>query len=154
MNVLSLTVLVGLVCTAALASAQTTEVARQPRLAFRTIPMEGSTGTEHKVTPYRLYDKLIVTVWDPVACGQQPSDATVSIKGNKVYLSYKLSSAQVGAKSCTLMSEFDVSDVPNRDLEVHFAGGAEPYTVATMRKCPHYKPTTPDIWECLVPAKE
>ena len=139
---------------ATLAVPQSTDSMGQPRLAFRTIPIEGVPSTEHKVTPYRLYDKLIVTVWDPVTCGQKPHDAAVSIKGSTVFLSYMLSDAKGEAKACTLVSEFEVTDVPNRDLEIQFAGGVEPYIVAKMKKCPYYTPTGGDIWECLVPAKK
>jgi hypothetical protein len=69
-------------------------------------------------------------------------------------LRYALSPAAAEAKRCTLVSEFDVFNVPHRDLEVDFAGGAEPYTVAALRKCPHYTPASNDIWECLAPAKQ
>jgi len=126
-------------------------------LAFRTIPVEGVPINEHKVTPYRLFDKMIVTVWDPVACGQKPVNPAFSIKGDKLFLSYALSPTLSGPDAmkphCTLVSEFDVSNVPHRDLEVHFAGGPEPYVVATLKKCPNYQPKTSDIWECLSPAK-
>lgn len=149
----NLGVLAAGIVAATLAVSQGADSAGQPRLAFRTIPIEGVPSSEHKVTPYRLYDKLVVTVWDPVACGQKPHDAAVSIRGGIVFLSYSLTAATGGAKACTLVSEFEVADVPNRDLEVQFAGGAEPYVVARMRKCPNYTPAGGDIWECLVPAK-
>lgn len=125
-----------------------------PRLEFRTIPVEGTPVLEHKVTPYRLRDKMVVTVWDPVYCGQKPIDPAFSIQGEKLFLSYALSSAPAEGKRCTLVSEFDVSNVPHRDIQVNFAGGPEPYTVATLRKCPNYSPATEDIWECLAPAKQ
>jgi hypothetical protein len=126
----------------------------RPRLEFRTIPVEGTPLLEHKVTPYRLFDKVVVTVWDPIYCGQKPIDPAFSIKGNKLILRYALSPAAAEAKRCTLVSEFDVFNVPHRDLEVDFAGGAEPYTVAALRKCPYYTPASNDIWECLAPAKQ
>ena len=125
-----------------------------PRLEFYTIPFEGSPMPEHKVTPYRLYDKMLVTVWDPVNCGQKPSNPAFSIEQGKLLLSYALSPAQAGAKRCTLVSQFTVFNVPHRDLEIHFAGGPENYTVATLRRCPNFNPTTDDIWECLAPAKK
>jgi len=124
-----------------------------PSLEFRTIPVEGASTPEHKVTPYRLYDKMVVTVLDPIQCGQKPVNPAFSIQGDKLFLSYALSPAPAGAKSCTLVSEFDVLNVPHRDLEIHFAGGPEPYTVTKLRKCPYYSPASDDIWECLAPAK-
>lgn len=124
-----------------------------PSLEFRTIPIEDAPATAHKVTPYRLFDKMIVTVWDPVACGQKPLNPAFSIDGDKLFLSYALSPAASAAKNCTLVSEFDVLNVPHRDLVVHFAGGPEPYVLATLKKCPYYTPATDDIWECLAPAK-
>jgi hypothetical protein len=124
-----------------------------PSLEFRTIPIEGAPASEHKVTPYRLFDKMIVTVWDPVSCGQRPVNPAFSIQGDKLFLSYALSPAPSEAKHCTLISEFDVLNVPHRDLVIEFAGGPEPYVVATLKKCPYYKPTSDDIWECLAPAK-
>jgi hypothetical protein len=125
-----------------------------PRLEFRSIPVEDAPTSEHKVTPYRLFDKMIVTVWDPVACGQKPISPSFSIEGNRLLLSYKLSPAPAEAKRCTLVSEFDVFNVPKRDLQAYFAGGPEPYTVATLRKCPYHNATSNDIWECLIPTKQ
>lgn len=124
-----------------------------PRMEFRTIPVEGAPNETHKVTPYRVFDKIIVTVWDPIYCGQKPINPTFSIQGDKLLLSYELSSSPTGGARCTLVSQFDVINVPHRDLEVHFAGGPEPYVVAALRKCPNYSPASQDIWECLAPAK-
>jgi len=39
---------------------------------------------------------MIVTVWDPVVCGQKPVGPAFSIKGDKLYLSYALSPALFG----------------------------------------------------------
>ena len=125
-----------------------------PSLEFRTIPIEGAANSDHKVTPYRLFDKIIVTVWDPIVCGQKPVNPAFSIKDDKLFLSYALSPATAEGKRCTLVSEFDVANVPHRDLSVHFAGGPEPYVVAAMRKCPEYQPKTDDIWECLMPSSK
>jgi hypothetical protein len=122
-----------------------------PSMEFHTIPIQGAPTLEHKVTPYRLFDKMIVTVWDPIQCGQKPVNPAFSIQGNKLFLSYALSNAPEGAKSCTLVSEFDILNVPHRDLEVQFAGGPEPYVVAKLKKCPFSKPKSEDIWECLLP---
>ena len=151
MKALDLLVFTAGVVATTLASAQGTDV--RPHLVFRVIPMQGAFSSEHTVTPYRLYDRLIVTVMDPVTCGQRPLDAAVSIKGNTLFLSYALTDSSGGSRSCTLVSEFEVMDAPNRDLEVNFAGGTEPYVIAKMRKCPGYKPSGDDIWECMVPSK-
>jgi hypothetical protein len=124
-----------------------------PRLEFHTIPVEGAPNGEHKVTPYRLQDKMVVTIWDPIACGQKPVDPTFSIDGNTLSLTYALTPAAKDAKRCTLVSEFDIVNVPHRDFNVRFAGGAEPYSVATMKQCPYYTPSTNDIWECLAPER-
>jgi hypothetical protein len=124
-----------------------------PRLEFHTIPVEGASNTEHKVTPYRLQDRMVVTVWDPIACGQKPVDPTFLIEGNTLSLTYALTPAAAGAKSCVLVSEFDVINAPHRDFNVRFAGGPEPYVVATMKQCPFYAPASNDIWECLAPEK-
>jgi hypothetical protein len=137
----------------ALAFAELPVPAGPPSLEFRTIPIEGAPTSEHKVTPYRLFDKMIVTVWDPISCGQKPINPAFSIEGDKLFLSYALSPAPSEAKRCTLISEFDVLNVPHRDLAINFAGGPEPYVVATLKKCPYYRPTSDDIWECLAPAK-
>jgi hypothetical protein len=48
---------------------------------------------EHQVTPYRLFDKMVVTVRDPVSCGQQPIAPGFSIPADKLFLSYALSLA-------------------------------------------------------------
>lgn len=137
----------------ALAFAELPTPGGPPSLEFRTIPIEGAPALEHRVTPYRLFDKIVVTVWDPVACGQKPVNPAFSIQGDKLFLSYALSPADPGAKNCTLVSEFDVANAPHRDLAIQFAGGPEPYVVATMKKCPFYKPNSDDIWECLAPAR-
>jgi hypothetical protein len=153
MNILKVYGAIAVLCSGAGVLAQSAEPARVPRLTFRTIPVEQVSNGEHKVTPYRIFDTLIVTVWDPISCGQRPSDAAAEVKGDKVLLSYKLSAPTSDTKGCTLVSEFDVAELPNRDLEVHFAGGPEPYTVAKMKKCPSYQPKSADIWECLMPQK-
>lgn len=124
-----------------------------PRLEFHTIPVEGAPNAEHKVTPYRLQDKMVVTVWDPISCGQKPVDPSFLIEGNTLSLTYTLTPAAAGAKHCVLVSEFEVINAPHRDFNVRFAGGPEPYAVATMKKCPFYQPASNDIWECLAPEK-
>ena len=134
------------------AFAELPESTGTPKLEFKEIPLQGKMPrAEHKVTPYRLYNKMIVTVWDPVSCGQKAIDPKFSITGNTLALSYSLTPGTPGAKECSLVSEFDVSNLPHRDLEVAFAGGPEPYIVVKLKKCPNYKPTSEDIYECLAP---
>ena len=135
--------------------AESPESTGVPTLEFRAIPLEGGGGsTEHKVTPYRLFDKMVVTVWDPVACGQKPVSPAFSIIEDKLFLSYSLTPAASSAKNCTLVSEFDISNMPHRDIEVDFAGGPEPYVVAKLRKCPFYEPKSEDVYECLAPTDQ
>lgn len=135
-----------------LAMAALPESTGTPSLEFRSIPLESSGPSEHRVAPYRLFDKMVVTVWDPVVCGQKAFNPTFSIVGEKLMLGYSLTPPAAGAGPCTLVSEFDISNVPHRDMEVHFAGGPEPYTVARLKKCPSYSPKDDDIYECLTPA--
>ena len=125
-----------------------------PTLEFRIIQLDVARSSERKVTPYRLFDKMIVTVWDPVVCGQKPVNPAFSIEGNALVLSYSLSPARAGEQHCTLISEFDISNMPRRDIEVHFAGGSEPDTVAKLTRCPGYTPKGENIYECLAPAAQ
>ena len=125
-----------------------------PVMEFHTIPLEVVGNAEHKVMPYRLYDKVVVTVWDPVNCGQRASNASFSIEGATLMLTYQLSEAKSSGKKCTLVSEFDISHFPHKDVEVRFAGGHEAYSVAKMQKCPFYEAKSDDIYECLSPSKK
>jgi hypothetical protein len=123
-----------------------------PHLAFRTVPIDGASSAGRSVKPYRLHDKIIVTVREPVACGQKAVEPDFSLKGDTLSVSYVLTPAAADVKRCTLVSEFAVLNAPHRDLKVRFATGAEPYTVAALQKCPFYTPTSRDRWECLSPA--
>lgn len=125
-----------------------------PTMEFKTIIPEGPSLKEHKVMPYRFYNRMIVSVWDPVACGQKATNPEFSISGNKLILSYSLSKAPENAKQCSLVSEFQIDNVPHKDLEINFSGEHEPFVVATMKKCGFYKPTSDDVWECLAPSIE
>lgn len=121
------------------------------RMEFSTIPGAIATKLEHRVTPYRIFDKMVVTIEDPVYCGQEASKPSFSIEGNSLHLGYELSATWQMEKNCMLVSQFTVFNVPHRDLEVHFAGGHEPYAVARLSRCPNYAPKSGDVWECLVP---
>ena len=125
---------------------------KAPTLEFQTIPFESTRLKEHKVLPYRFYNKMIVSVWDPVLCGQKATDPKVAIQGNKLILNYSLTKAPQNAGECALVSEFQIDNVPNKDLEVYFAGGHEPYIVASMKNCSFYKPFSEERWDCLIPA--
>lgn len=145
-------IFLGLVSTmAASAQADVPMPNATPSLEFREVAFEDAPLKEHRVLPYRFYNKMIVAVWDPVACGQKPTHPAFSLQGNKLILSYSLSEAAGQEKQCTLRSEFQISNVPHQDLEVAFAGGPEPHVIATMKKCAFYKPTSDDRWECLAP---
>jgi hypothetical protein len=126
-----------------------------PTMKFTSIPVVEKVGAgEHKIFPYRIEDKLVVIVQDPIVCGQKPLNPKFELKGNRLTLLYELTKAPAGvsASACTAHSTFEISNVPDRELEVAFAGGPEPFTVATMTRCPGAKPNV-DIWDCLVPHK-
>lgn len=123
-----------------------------PTLEFRIIRLDVARSSERRVTPYRLFDKMIVTVWDPIVCGQQPVNPAFSIEGNILALNYSLSPAKTGEQTCTLISEFDISNMPRRDIEIHFADGSESYTLAKLTRCPGYTPKGENVYECLAPA--
>jgi hypothetical protein len=97
---------------------------------------------------------MVVTVFDPVVCGQQPVAPRFNFSDKHLTVGYDLTPSSAGAiKSCALVSEFVISNVPHGDFEVDFAGGDEPITVAKMRNCPNYQPKGEDIYECLAPDK-
>ena len=121
-----------------------------PRLEFTVLPAKAGTRLEHKVKPYRIFDKMMISVEDPVYCGQEAVNPTFSIEGGKLLVNYDLTSPS-SDRRCLLVSQFNVSNVPHRNLNVHFAGGAEPYEVAVLARCPSYAPKSDDVWECLVP---
>ena len=126
-----------------------------PSLAFKAIQLENIKDRQHEeVTPYRLFDKMVVTVFDPVVCGQKPVAAEFKFTDKHLTIGYDLTPSLAGDnKSCALVSEFVISNAPHGDFEVDFAGGDEPITVAKMRKCPNYQPKGEDIYECLAPDK-
>src|SRR5271165_733818 len=127
-----------------------------PTLKFTSIPVVEKIGAgKHEVFPYRIEDKMVIIVVDPIACGQKPIDPKFNLKGNRLTLQYELTKApaQAGGPPCTAHSTFEINNIPDRELEVAFAGGPEPFTVATMTRCPGNKTTTGDIWDCLVPHK-
>ncbi len=126
-----------------------------PTLKFTSMPVMEKVGAgEHKLFPYRSEDKMIVVVVDPIACGQRPGNARFHVEGDKLVLQYDLSPAPDGAArgACTAHSTFELDNMPDRDLQVQFAGGIEPYVVATMTRCASAKPAT-DVWDCMIPHK-
>ncbi|WP_342620793.1 hypothetical protein [Rhodoferax sp. GW822-FHT02A01] len=126
-----------------------------PSLIFKAIQIENTKDKQQEVvTPYRLYDKLVVTVFDPVVCGQQPQAAKFKFTDNHLTVGYDLTPGPGGdSKNCALVSEFVIVNAPHGDFEVNFAGGDEPMTIAKLRKCPFYQPKGEDIYECLAPTK-
>jgi len=94
-----------------------------PAMTFKAIQIENTAQlTKERVTPYRLFDKIVVTVFDPVVCGQNPVSPAFKITEKSLALSYDLTAAASGAKKrCALVSEFVVSNVPHGDLQVSFA---------------------------------
>lgn len=127
--------------------------ATAPTLRFEEIQHPDTSGTgNHVVTPYRFYDNMIVGVQDPVVCGQKAVNPTFSIREGRLYLRYDLSPAPAGGARCTLFSLFTVANTPRQTLEVHFAGGDEPFVVGRLKKCPFDAPHVRDDYQCLVPA--
>jgi hypothetical protein len=126
-----------------------------PSLTFKAIKIDNAKDRQQEqVTPYRLYDKIVVTVFDPVACSQQPRAPKFKFADNHLTVGYELSpSSSADAKSCALVSEFIIENAPHGDFDVDFAGGDEPVTVSKLSKCPFYQPKGADIYECLSPTK-
>lgn len=127
----------------------------EPTMTYKVIQMDNPNGgNEHRVTPYRLLDKMVVTVYDPVVCGQKASNPKFKITPKALQLTYDLiPEKEEGKKNCALVSEFVISNVPHADLAVEFAGGRDKFVVSKMRKCPNYKPTGADVYECLSPSE-
>ena len=131
--------------------------AADPSLNFHVVPLEGFSGNsqfEHRVIPYRFFDTMTVVVEDPDHCGQKPINARFAIENGKLTLGYDLTPFKPGAESCLIVSQFDITGLPHKSLDVAFAGGDEPYTVVKLKKCEFYQPISSDIYECLAPAKD
>jgi hypothetical protein len=125
-----------------------------PTMKFTSIPVMEKVGAgEHKIYPYRIEDQVVVIVVDPIACGQKPVNPRFEIKGRSLILRYDLTRglASTTSTACTAHSTFELSAMPDTDLQVEFAGGPEAFHVAQMTRCPKAKPVT-DIWDCMVPA--
>jgi hypothetical protein len=96
---------------------------------------------------------MIVVVHDPIVCGQRPVAPRLSVQAQQVVVQYELTEAPAGeARACVAHSIFKIDDLPDRSLNVAFAGGAEPVSVVQLRRCPSQQPKT-DPWDCLVPAR-
>ena len=147
-----------LFCSALMATSALAELPAStgtPVLIFKAIQIENTKDKiQEEVTPYRLYDKMVVTVFDPVVCGQRPQTPKFAFVDDHLTVGYDLSPApNAGRKSCALISEFVIENAPHGDFEVSFAGGDEPVTVAKLHKCPFYQPKGEDVYECLSPTK-
>src|SRR5450631_2122403 len=142
-----------LLSTLALACVPVLAAGPQPTLKFTTLPMAESAGGGHKLFPYRNEDKLAVIVVDPIACGRKPVNPRYEIKDTHVTLQYDLTKAPDSAGgTCTAVSTFEIDPVPHQELVVSFAGGSEPFVVASMVRCPNSTPKI-DVWDCMVPHK-
>ncbi len=108
----------------------------------------------HQVLPYRIENRMMVVVHDPVACGQTPQRPRFSIQNDQLILQYDLTEAPAGGpqRSCVAYSMFQIDDVPDRSLKVSFAGGPEPFSVAQLKRCSSQSPRS-GKWDCLVPSK-
>jgi hypothetical protein len=123
-----------------------------PKMKFTSMPVMEKVGSgEHKIYPYRTEDQVVVIVVDPIACGQKPINPRFEIKGKSLILRYDLTKAPTTKAACTAHSTFELSAMPDTDLQVEFAGGPEAFHVAQMARCPQAKPIT-DVWDCMVPA--
>ena len=136
-------------------SAQAAENAGPTTMKFTSIPIAEKLGeAAHKILPYRIDDRVVVIVVDPIMCGQKPVNPSFAIKPGRIALHYDLTAAPAGSvlPNCTAHSTFDLDKVPNGDFEVQFAGGKEAPHTAQMTQCPNVKPKD-DIWDCMVPVK-
>jgi len=108
----------------------------------------------HQLLPYRIENRMMVVVHDPVVCGQVPDRPRFSIEKNQLTLQYDLTAAPTGEheRPCVAYSLFQIDNLPDRSLEVRFAGGPEPFSVAQLKRCPSQSPRS-DKWDCLVPRK-
>jgi hypothetical protein len=123
-----------------------------PKMKFTSMPVMEKVGSgEHKIYPYRTEDQVVVIVVDPIACGQKPINPRFEVKGKSLILRYDLTKAPASKTACTAHSTFELSAMPDTDLQVEFAGGPEAFHVAQMTRCPKAKPVT-DVWDCMVPA--
>jgi hypothetical protein len=97
---------------------------------------------------------MMVVVHDPIVCGQQPSQPRFAIEGDQVLLQYDLSAPAAGVpqRACVAYTIFQLKDVPKRALQVRFAGGPEPFSVTSLKRCPS-QPAKADPWDCLVPGQ-
>jgi len=131
------------------------DVAAPTTMKFTSIPIQEKLGeAAHRVLPYRIDDRVVVIVVDPIMCGQEPINPRFTVKPGKIALRYDLTAAPPGSvlPNCTAHSTFDLDKVPNGDFQVEFAGGNEPVHTANMTQCPHVKPKD-DIWDCMIPLK-
>jgi len=137
------------------ATASAADTAAPTTMTFTSIPIAEKLGeAAHRVLPYRIDDRVVVIVIDPIMCGQRPVNPSFSVKPGRIALHYDLTAAPVGSMqpNCTAHSTFDLDKVPNGDFEVQFAGGKEGPHTAQMTQCPNVKPKD-DIWDCMVPVK-
>jgi hypothetical protein len=121
----------------ALAAFPILAVAAGPSLNFTSVSVtEKVEITQHKVSPYRAGDKMIVVVRDPIVCGQEVVKPHFTLHGDELVLQYDLTNAPSGeVGSCTELSVFQVNGVPaGQRLQVSFAGGPEPFVLAATKR--------------------
>ena len=131
------------------------ETAAPTTMKFTSLPIQEKLGeAAHKILPYRVDDRVVVIVVDPIMCGQKPINPQFAIKAGKISLHYDLTAAPAGSiqPNCTAHSTFDLDNVPNGDFQVDFAGGKEAPHTAQMTQCPGVMPKH-DIWDCMLPVK-
>jgi hypothetical protein len=140
---------------AATGSAAGDEARSTPAMKFSWIPMVERSGPgDRKIFSYRLEDRIVVLVQDPIVCGQKPINQAFELQGNKLFLRYELTNASPKASDppCTAHSIFAIDGVPNQDLEISFARGEQAFAAADMARCPEFQPTI-ETRNCLAPRK-
>lgn len=127
--------------------------ADQPSMKFWSRGQEAGSAV-HQLYPYRIGSRMMVMVHDPIICGQVPNRPHFSIREDQLILQYDLTEAPAGnlGRSCVAYSLFQIENLPDRSLQVSFAGGPEPVSVAQLQRCSS-KLARNEERHCLVPSK-
>jgi hypothetical protein len=132
-------------------SAAADEVRPILAMKFTSIQMVEQAGAGAlRISLYRMEDRVMILVQDPIVCGQRPINPTSELQGNQLRLRYDLTKAlaEASGPSCTAHSIFTIDGVLSRDLEIAFARGKTTFIVAGMARCSESQPTV-DTWNCL-----
>jgi hypothetical protein len=126
--------------------------APSPAMKFIALPInEAGGGLVQRLRPFRNGSTITAIAEAPIVCGQRPYMPSFEIVGNRLNLSFDLSPAPAGgARECVAHASFQISNVPERLLDVSFSSGPGPLVVATMERCPHANAGA-TAWDCMVP---